>query len=274
MDTICGIYEIRNLVNNKKYVGSSRSTRQRWANHKKSLEKNKHHNQHLQAAWNKYGKDSFIFKVVERFDKSIIKEELLTRETFWIEKFNTANQDFGYNITLPLESDARFSNRNSTKRKIPLQQVYWFTQDQEPKLLTVQEAEEITGINDTRIYKVMTYWKNVFELEPTEWKAKGKYSKHSHGNIFVKQEHYNPEFDYFNYEKQSCRVLKEKLPKTYTPPQYKPLRLTNIHTGEVLHFQSKKALSRDETLKMNLPCINRAIKKNWTHYKGYKIELV
>lgn len=102
----------------------------------------------------------------------------------------------------------------------------------------------------------------MFELEPTEWKAKGKYSKHSHGNIFVKQEHYNPEFDYFNYEKQSCRVLKEKLPKTYTPPQYKPLRLTNIHTGEVLHFQSKKALSRDETLKMNLPCINRAIKKN------------
>lgn len=59
------IYKIRNVVNNKFYVGSTVSTRERFRNHRKALRGNRHHCAHLQAAWNKYGEDCFKFEVVE-----------------------------------------------------------------------------------------------------------------------------------------------------------------------------------------------------------------
>lgn len=59
------IYKIRNVVNNKFYVGSTTDTRERFRNHRKMLRGNRHHCPHLQASWNKYGEDCFKFEVVE-----------------------------------------------------------------------------------------------------------------------------------------------------------------------------------------------------------------
>jgi len=64
MTSNCGVYEIRNTVNNKWYVGSSRNIKSRWATHKYSLRKGRHGNPHLQNAWNKYGEDAFEFNVL------------------------------------------------------------------------------------------------------------------------------------------------------------------------------------------------------------------
>lgn len=60
-----GIYEIRNVINNKYYIGSSKNIKKRWWRHKNDLKNNNHNNIHLQRAWNKYGKNNFIFKVIE-----------------------------------------------------------------------------------------------------------------------------------------------------------------------------------------------------------------
>ena len=59
-----GIYIIKNILNNKKYVGSSTNIGKRWRDHKWYLKENKHHNSHLQASYNKYGLDSFEFNNV------------------------------------------------------------------------------------------------------------------------------------------------------------------------------------------------------------------
>lgn len=59
------IYKIINITNGKFYVGSTGDTRERFRVHRKRLRSNKHHCAHLQAAWNKYGEDNFLFKVVE-----------------------------------------------------------------------------------------------------------------------------------------------------------------------------------------------------------------
>lgn len=59
------IYKIINQVNDKFYVGSTINTRERFRTHRKRLRKNHHHAKHLQAAWNMYGEDKFVFKVVE-----------------------------------------------------------------------------------------------------------------------------------------------------------------------------------------------------------------
>lgn len=59
-----GIYQITCTANSRKYIGSSLSIERRFTDHKTRLKYNKHRNSHLQNAWNKYGKDSFIFEIV------------------------------------------------------------------------------------------------------------------------------------------------------------------------------------------------------------------
>lgn len=60
-----GIYEIRNCVNEKVYVGQASRLNARAAQHEKSLMNGTHTNKHLQAAWNLYGPEAFEFTVLE-----------------------------------------------------------------------------------------------------------------------------------------------------------------------------------------------------------------
>ena len=57
-----GIYQIRNLVNGKVYVGSAKKFKSRWGQHRTNLRSKSHHSSHLQRAWNKYGADNFVFE--------------------------------------------------------------------------------------------------------------------------------------------------------------------------------------------------------------------
>ena len=64
MTNSCGIYQIKNVVTGDYYIGSSNNLRQRICRHRRFLANNKHENKHLQHAYNKYGKESFEFKVL------------------------------------------------------------------------------------------------------------------------------------------------------------------------------------------------------------------
>jgi group I intron endonuclease len=59
------IYRITNMVNNKYYIGSAESFARREWQHKYNLKRGDHKNPHLQAAWNKYGGDAFVFEILE-----------------------------------------------------------------------------------------------------------------------------------------------------------------------------------------------------------------
>jgi group I intron endonuclease len=60
-----GIYQIKNKSNGKIYIGSARRFQKRFAEHVRQLNNGTHHNRHLQASWNKWGKDKFIFEIIE-----------------------------------------------------------------------------------------------------------------------------------------------------------------------------------------------------------------
>ena len=77
-----GIYEIVNTVNGHRYVGSAVNITQRWFRHKSDLNKNKHHSRHLQRSWNKYGSESFEFRVLEHCFFFM----LIPREQFYIDE--------------------------------------------------------------------------------------------------------------------------------------------------------------------------------------------
>ena len=110
-----GIYGIRNIENDKIYIGKTgMNFGDRWDSHRSLLRNNKHENLHLQRAWNKYGEDAFEFIIVEECSVS----ELDEKEKYWIKHY----KDLGlaYNI---LDGGDGFNNLGThlseeTKRKI------------------------------------------------------------------------------------------------------------------------------------------------------------
>lgn len=89
-----GIYVITNLINGKKYVGQSVDVPTRIIQHRYHLNAGIHYNDHLQRAWNKYGKDNFRFDVLEYCDI----DELDDLERKYISEFDTMNDKCGYNL--------------------------------------------------------------------------------------------------------------------------------------------------------------------------------
>lgn len=88
-----GIYGIKNLINDKIYVGKTgMNFGDRWDNHKALLRNNNHDNKHLQNAWNKYGEENFEFVVLE--DCNI--DELNDKEIYWIKYYRESG--LAYNI--------------------------------------------------------------------------------------------------------------------------------------------------------------------------------
>lgn len=108
------IYRITNLVNNKIYIGSASCYDKRIGTHKSRLRKNDHDNDHLQAAWNKYGEARFIFEVIEQADK----ESLLKREQYWMDKTLCCDPKIGYNMAKIAGSKVGTTMPESAKKKI------------------------------------------------------------------------------------------------------------------------------------------------------------
>ncbi len=75
-----GVYQIRNLVNNKCYIGSAAAKqgfKKRWNEHVCLLMRGCHRNLHLQRAWNKHHADNFVFEIREECqpDQCLIREQ-------------------------------------------------------------------------------------------------------------------------------------------------------------------------------------------------------
>ena len=75
------IYRITNMANGKFYIGSAESFARREWQHKYYLKHNTHKNPRLQAAWNKYGEEMFVFEVLEQIPEG---EDQLLWEDKWL----------------------------------------------------------------------------------------------------------------------------------------------------------------------------------------------
>ena len=109
---ISGIYAIKNKINSKVYVGSSKSVHYRWSGqHKPRLRKGKHENAHLQHAWNKYGENKFEFLILEECEESV----LANKEEYWIEHYKSWDREFGYNLSRIVEGQIVFEKETRQK---------------------------------------------------------------------------------------------------------------------------------------------------------------
>lgn len=65
----CGIYKIRNKLNDKCYIGCSYNIEARFYEHVRTLNKGQHHSLIFQRAWNKYGQENFELKIILECDR-------------------------------------------------------------------------------------------------------------------------------------------------------------------------------------------------------------
>jgi len=104
-----GIYRIRNILDDKRYIGGSVDIQQRWAAHLCTLRCGQHHNGHIQKAFDKYGEGAFVFEVLEY----VAPEMLIEREQYYFDLLKPE-----YNIAPTAGSQPGVPRTEETKQRI------------------------------------------------------------------------------------------------------------------------------------------------------------
>lgn len=109
-----GIYQIKNLINGKIYIGSSYHINKRLVQHKSNLNCNRHQNPYLQSAWNKYKEENFEFTILTYCEK----QKLIEQEQFWLDWTKCYERQIGYNLYKIAGSPEGYSPSKDTRVKI------------------------------------------------------------------------------------------------------------------------------------------------------------
>ena len=117
---LCGIYSISFIDKDKIYIGSSNDICRRGAEHLNFLKQNKHCNNKLQNAFNKYGIENFKFEILDTIEYTTHKE-LIKLEQEYLDIFVKASTDLSffkqksYNISTITNGSKGFNNKNNKK---------------------------------------------------------------------------------------------------------------------------------------------------------------
>jgi len=106
-----GIYSITNIINNKRYIGRAVFIKNRFATHKRQLKDNKHKNNYLQNAWNKYGEENLLFEILEECEENLLN----IKETFYIKKYKSLIRENGHNLQEPNGQTYRQNKESNEK---------------------------------------------------------------------------------------------------------------------------------------------------------------
>jgi group I intron endonuclease len=176
---IGGIYEIVNINNGNKYIGSSTNVHERLTGHKRLLSKNKHFSKHLQSAWNKYGSDCFRFSVLFYcdYDNLFVFEQRAI--DYLIPKYNTAICAEAPRRGLALSEDHKrkigISNKyKNTGKKCTIETRQKMSAAQIGHVVTKETREKIGMANSGRTHSdeqnknqsiaIKKYWERKHEL--------------------------------------------------------------------------------------------------------------
>jgi group I intron endonuclease len=141
--TIVGVYKITCLANNKIYVGSSSNIYMRWYRHISNLKYNRS-NPNLQNSYNKYGKDSLKFEIIEQCEEKY----LIEREIYWAETIKNDGFEI-FNVGEFIESPTRGiklseNHKNKLRQKFegeknPSYQKIWVHKGEDEKYIKKEE---------------------------------------------------------------------------------------------------------------------------------------
>jgi len=200
------IYCIKNLINNKVYIGSAIGHYRRKGQHYYMLRRNNHFNIHLQSSWNKYGEINFKFIVLEFIENVDFLEE---RETYWIKEYNSLNNKHGYNARVDCKTNLKLKWPEESKRKFSLSKKGKRIPHIDYNKIAENLMKSVTGINiktnEILIFKSAKEAGSILNIEKTGIsKALHKHIKSSGGFIW-----YFTEQSVSNNSVNSGEVLKD-----------------------------------------------------------------
>lgn len=158
-----GIYAIRNITNGKCYVGQAVNIKERWRHHYRELRSSKHHCNHLQRAFNKYGEDSFEKIVLELCDQSI----LTTREQHWMDSHKATGI---YNTAQAAGSPLGIKRSKETKAKQSALKIGRKISEETKQKMREAQAK----IKDLKSAKAKAQWANPIAIANISEKRKGR----------------------------------------------------------------------------------------------------
>ena len=106
------VYQIKNLTNNKTYIGQTTRGELRWLDHLRNLRGNRHPNSKLQQHFNEHEEGAFEWSIIKELPKD--KEKLLLEEAREIQR-RINNGENLYNLMLTIEQ-LKLLNENKEER--------------------------------------------------------------------------------------------------------------------------------------------------------------
>ena len=199
-----GIYRIRNVVNEKMYIGQSINVENRLKHHLKELQSGSHINYFLQIDFDKYKEESFIFEKIHECEE----EFLNVMEKYFIEKYNTTHN--GYNIkngnsTLNNKYKAKLEKENEMKQ---------LRKELENLSIMDMEIDEITYTE----FKLCVEMQDLFNKYLTDDETKEinstKLSEKVYDKLYIYESYFQDNICYYVEPKIGAKAV-EKL-KKYT----------------------------------------------------------
>ena len=98
-----GVFQVKNILNNKVLLGSSLNLEGSLNKHRFMLKIGSHTNKALQKDWDEFGSDNFVFEILEevKVEKNNpnfnLQDELTLLEQIWLEKLQPIGER-GYNL--------------------------------------------------------------------------------------------------------------------------------------------------------------------------------
>jgi predicted GIY-YIG superfamily endonuclease len=219
-----GIYMIKNTVNNKVYIGSSKVIRKRKYQHFNALKNNKHHSYHLQNAYNKYKKEAFIFEKLEYVENV---EDLFTREKYWQSIFESYNDKYGYNI-VEVNENGSYVYTDAIKKKISRSLRQTLKTKGAPHL----RAIDVYKIGSRKMYKFDSIQEAANALELDRSTIESKLNRIAHNDIIFVHEGKKPFKVYLHTLKVNSGFYVENKTKGFYG--------YNKKTGAIKYFSSKR----------------------------------
>lgn len=179
---ISGIYLIRNLINQKIYVGQSKDIKRRWQEHLRSGQPEKYNIKStrdsktpIHLAMQKYGVDNFTINILE----TCRIEQLNEREIYWIACLCANNSSVGYNITSGGQANFALAKEQHSQAKLTQSQVNEIIELLRSNQLSLSEISALyNNISNSTLSMINTgkTWHNnnlKYPIRPTYYGSKG-----------------------------------------------------------------------------------------------------
>lgn len=182
------IYSATNMINNKMYIGQTiHSLKRRKASHLTSVKQKK---TIFQRAINKYGKENFIWEIIDYAD---CPEELDEKEIYWISYFDTYR--YGYNMTIGGQGFNRLKQKYECHTFLVFDKHGNFLNDYNNKFLFCSENNIPTGDADVVLSNYKPSVKDYVLIYIEDYSETNLKQR-------LKRIRYNREFAVFDLDKQ------------------------------------------------------------------------